>query len=156
MAKTGRPLVTIIAPTAPAALLTAKIFINYIIELPSQKTPPLSKTQKQQRCKVMPSKKQVIKTYLTNEEYGEIQAQAEKAGLSLSKFVSRVSLGYQVPSLENQQARRELLKINADLGRLGGLLKQTLASGFDAATIKTLLRQIDIRQNELKAAVRRI
>ena len=104
----------------------------------------------------MPSKKQTIKTYLTKEEYGEIQTQAKKTGLSLSKFVRRVSLGYQVPSLENHQARRELLKINADLGRLGGMLKQTLASGFDPATIKALLKQIDARQNELKDAVRRI
>ncbi len=104
----------------------------------------------------MPSKKQIIKTYLTEEEFGEIQAQAKRAGLSLSKFVSRLSLGYQVPSLENHQARRELLKINADLGRLGGLLKQALANGAEPQQVKALLKQIDDRQNELKDAVRRV
>ena len=104
----------------------------------------------------MPSKKQIIKTYLTEEEFGEIQPQAKRAGLSLSKFVSRLSLGYQVPSLENHQARRELLKINADLGRLGGLLKQVLANGADPVAIKRLLGQIDARQKELKDAARRI
>lgn len=104
----------------------------------------------------MPSKKPVIKTYLTEAEYGEIQRLAKQTGLSLSKFVARISLGYQVPSLENQQARRELLKINADLGRLGGLLKQALAQGADKPTISRLLGQLDQRQLELKAAVKRI
>lgn len=104
----------------------------------------------------MPSNKLVIKTYLTEAEFGEIQTQANKAGLSLSRFVARVSLGYQVAGLENQQARRELLKINADLGRLGGLLKQALAQGADKSSISKLLGQIDQRQLELKEAVKRI
>ena len=104
----------------------------------------------------MPSKKQRVTAYLTEQEYGEIQTQAKRAGLSLSRFVARVSSGYQVPSLEHQQARRELLKINADLGRLGGLLKQALFQGADKPTVYRLLRQIDQTQAELKAAVRRI
>ena len=104
----------------------------------------------------MPSNKLRLTTYLTEQEFGEIQAQANRAGLSLSKFVARVSLGYQVPSREDQQARRELLKINADLGRLGGLLKQALAQGADKPTISRLLGQIDQCQLELKAAVKRI
>jgi len=109
----------------------------------------------------MPSKKTVLKTYLTPEEYGKIMASADRTGLSLSTFAKRVCLGLSVPSLENQQARRELLKINADLGRLGGLFKLCLSEKEEPLValhqeVRRVLREIEARQRELKAAVTRI
>jgi len=109
----------------------------------------------------MPSKKAVLKTYLTPEEYGKIIESADRTGLSLSTFAKRLCLGLPVPSLENQKARRELLKVNADLGRLGGLFKLCLSEkeGPLAALhqeIRRVLREIEIRQREIKAAVARI
>ena len=109
----------------------------------------------------MPSKKTVLKTYLTPEEYEKIIESADKAGVSLSAFAKRVCLGQPVPSLENQRARRELLRINADLGRLGGLVKLCLSDkeGVHQAIhqeIRRVLREIEARQRELKAAVARI
>jgi hypothetical protein len=109
----------------------------------------------------MPSKKAVLKTYLTPEEYEKILECADKTGLSLSTFAKRVCLGMSVPSLENQKARRELLKVNADLGRLGGLFKLCLSKreGPLAALhqeARRVLREIEARQRELKAAVARI
>ena len=65
----------------------------------------------------MPSKKIVLKAYLAPGEYEQIMESADKSGLTLSAFTKRVCLGQQVPSMENQQVRRELLRINADLGR---------------------------------------
>jgi hypothetical protein len=41
----------------------------------------------------MPSKKLILRTYLTPEELGEIRASAAKAGLSLSTFSKRGCLG---------------------------------------------------------------
>ena len=55
---------------------------------------------------------------------------------------------------KTQQARLELLRINADLGRLGGLLKRALAEGHDKAAVIRLLRQIDQTQANLKEKVR--
>lgn len=104
----------------------------------------------------MPSKKLILKTYLTPEELGEIRASAAKAGLSLSTFSKRVCLGYTVPSLEHQEARLELRRLKGDLGRLGGLLKQALANGADRLTIHKLLHELDARQREVQAAVGRI
>ena len=63
----------------------------------------------------MPSKKLILRTYLTPEELGEIRASAAKAGLSLSTFSKRVCLGYTVPSLEHQEARLELRRLKGDL-----------------------------------------
>ena len=101
----------------------------------------------------MPSKKIILRTYLTPEEYEQIRASANKAGLSLSTFSKRVCLGYFVPSLEHQVARIELRRLKGDLGRLGGLVKQALANGADRQTIYRLLHELDARQREVQQAI---
>ena len=109
----------------------------------------------------MPSKKAVLKSYLTPEEYEKIMESADRTGLSLSTFAKRVCLGLPVPSLENQQARRELLKVNADLGRLGGLFKLCLSEKNRPLValhqeVRRVLWEIEARQRELKAAIAKI
>ncbi len=107
----------------------------------------------------MPSKKQRITVYLGPEEYRQIQESATKAGISLSTFCKRVSLGTPVPGLEHRQAVKDILKASADLGRLGGLFKLALSStpdGADKMTLQRLLREIDMGQKDLKAAARKI
>ncbi len=95
-----------------------------------------------------------IKAYVTPEESIRIMESSQRAGLTLSEFIRRVCLGFRVESREDQQARRELLKVNADLGRLGGLLKQTLAAGHSKEQIYGLLHKVDQLQAELKARIR--
>ena len=104
----------------------------------------------------MPSKKHVLKIYLTPEEFGEIRTSADRAGLSLSTFSRRVCLGFTVPSLEHQEARLELRRLKGDLGRLGGRVKQALANGADRHLVHRLLHELDARQREVQAAVGRI
>jgi len=107
----------------------------------------------------MPSKKQRITVYLGPEEYSRIQESASKAGLSLSTFCQRVCLGTPVQGLEHRQAVKDILKANADLGRLGGLFKLALSStleGQDRLTLQRLLREIDMSQSLLKTSARKI
>ena len=104
----------------------------------------------------MPSKKIILRTYLTPEEYEQIRASANKAGLSLSTFSKRVCLGYFVPSLEHQAVRIELRRLKGDLGRLGGLLKQAITAGGDKITLQRLLREVEAGMRELKAAAMRV
>jgi uncharacterized protein (UPF0128 family) len=106
----------------------------------------------------MPSKKQRIAVYLGPDEYKEIQESANRAGISMSTFCKRVCTGLPVPSMEHKDAVREIIKARADLGRLGGLFKLALASteGADRMTLQRLLREIDMGQNLLKAAARKI
>lgn len=66
-----------------------------------------------------PRRTEQIKAYVTLEEFALIMESSDRAGLSMSEFARRVCLGFRVESREDQQARRELLKVNADLGRLG-------------------------------------
>ena len=62
-----------------------------------------------------PRRTEQVKAYVTPEEFTLIMESSERAGLSLSEFARRVCLGFRVESREDQQARRELLKVNANL-----------------------------------------
>ena len=104
----------------------------------------------------MPSRKLILKTYLSPQEFDAIRASADRAGLSLSTFSKRICLGYSVPSLEHHEAWQELRRLRADLGRLGGLIKQALAGGADRHTIHCLLHELDARQREVRATMERI
>ena len=102
----------------------------------------------------MPSKKKRITVYLSQEEYDAILASANRAKLSLSTFSKRVCLGTPVPSLEQQEARLELRRLKGDLGRLGGLFKQCLTDNKGPEhELRRLLREIDMRQKELKEVI---
>ena len=74
----------------------------------------------------MPTKIPFIKTYLHPEEYERLSSQAKNAGLSNSRYLKLVALGQEVRSTVDQKVFLALLKSNADLGRLGGLLKHHL------------------------------
>jgi hypothetical protein len=104
----------------------------------------------------MPSKKQRITVYLGAGEYSQIQTSAQRAGLPLSTFCKRVCTGTPVPGLEHRQAVKDILKANADLGRLGGLLKLALSEDGDKIALPRLLREIEAGQSALKAAARNI
>jgi len=101
----------------------------------------------------MPSpNRKAAKAYLTPEEYGQVSAMAKQAGLSVSTFVKRVSLGERVRSKEDQQTIIALHKANADFGRVGGLLKLALSSGQSGVLTfecRGLLRQIEKSQAEV-------
>ncbi len=101
-------------------------------------------------------RKNIIKAYITDDEYNEISESCSRSGLSISTFIQRVCLGSIVPSREDAQARRELLKVNADLGRLGGLLKQAITTCGEREKIRPLLKEIEILQLELKEKVKAI
>ena len=105
----------------------------------------------------MPSKKQRIIMYLTPEEHTQISESAARAGISRSTFAKRVCIGMPVHSIEHKEAVQDMLKIRADLGRLGGLFKLALGEGKGPAhELHRLLREFEARQNELKAAAIRM
>ncbi len=108
----------------------------------------------------MPSpNKKVLHAYVTPEEYGQIKAMADQAGLSISTFVKRVCLGQEVRSNADQEAVRALLQANADLGRLGGLFKMALSegkAGVKAFDFRQTLRQIEKSQAQVVAHCRAV
>ncbi|WP_203544834.1 conjugal transfer protein TraJ [Desulfovibrio sp. JC010] len=105
----------------------------------------------------MPSKKQVIKTYVSAEEYAQISKTAQQCSLSLSAFAKAVCLGHEIKSKTDQQARRDMLKVNADQGRLGGLLKMFIMDDTpQRKDAERLLDEIHQLQKEIVQKVRTI
>lgn len=58
----------------------------------------------------------------------EIKSKAQESGLTVAEYLRNLGLGYQVPSAIDNRQVDALLKINADLGRLGGLIKLWLTN----------------------------
>lgn len=96
-----------------------------------------------------------IKVYCLPEEKTRIQENAQASGLSVASFIRKVAMGYQVESIVDIKQVVELSRVNADLGRLGGLLKLWLANDprtidFSPTLIKTLLAKIESTRQELR------
>lgn len=105
----------------------------------------------------MPTKKKLCATYYTDEEYQEVKANAERAGLSISKYLRLTSLGQPVKSLEYEKERMELRALKGAIGQIGGLLKQAIA--LDAAPreqINPHLRKLDSCRMDIQTLIRKI
>lgn len=102
-----------------------------------------------------------LRVPVLSSEETEIKNNAKKAGLSVAEYLRRLGMGYQIESVLDQEKIHTLVKINADLGRLGGLLKLWLSneerlSRFSPAMITALLHRIQNTQEELLTAVKKI
>ena len=89
-----------------------------------------------------------LKVYCLPDEREAIEANAKQAGLSVSTYLRRIGQGRQVKSVVDAEQVRELVRVNGDLGRLGGLLKLWLTNDAKAAqigtpTIRAVLNRID-------------
>jgi len=65
---------------------------------------------------------------MDREEMDDIAARAAACGLPISAYLRNLGRGYSPPSVLDSQAILGLLKVNADQGRLGGLLKLWLST----------------------------
>lgn len=69
-----------------------------------------------------------ISVWVLPEERDTIMRYAVEAGLPASTYLRVAGMGERPPSALDLDRIRELLKVNADLGRLGGLLKLWLSN----------------------------
>lgn len=106
-----------------------------------------------------------LKVYCLPDEKEQIQANARAVGLSVSTFLLRVGAGYEVKSTLDSKLVAELAKVNADLGRLGGLLKLWLTddkklavagSVWSQGTVRALLKRLEDTQAAMLETVRRV
>lgn len=102
-----------------------------------------------------------VKVYCMPDERAQLQASASAAHKSLSTYLLNVGLGYPVRSILDQRCVEDLLRVNADMGRLGGLLKLWLTNdertaAFSESTIRALLSKIEATQDELLDVVRTV
>ncbi|WP_087109842.1 conjugal transfer transcriptional regulator TraJ [Halomonas citrativorans] len=95
-----------------------------------------------------------LKVYCLPQERELIELNAKRAGRSVAGYLREVGQGYQVNCVTDYEHVRELVRINGDLGRLGGLLKLWLTDDvrtapFGTATILKLLGRIEATQEDM-------
>lgn len=106
-----------------------------------------------------------LKVYCLPSEREKIALNAEAVGLTVSSYLLSVGIGYEIKSTLDSKLVGDLVKVNADLGRLGGLLKLWLtddkklaATGHSLteATVRALLKRIEDTQSMMYEAVSRL
>lgn len=98
-----------------------------------------------------------VSVYLNDEEKTRLDELAKQLRLSRSDLFRRLIMSYHIPKAEDfvaWQGIRDLLKVNADLARLGNLVKMIADDLPDdlAGRYQTLHGELTRTQEELKAA----
>ena len=73
----------------------------------------------------------------------------------MARYLREVGQGYKISGVMDYEKVLELIRINGDLGRLGGLLKLWLsndekAAQYGSTTIQSLLLKIEQTQEEMR------
>ena len=97
--------------------------------------------------------KVTVKSYMTPAERDKIYHTANRLGISSSEYMRRVVTGLRLPQPGNAQSVRDLLKVNADLARLGNLFKLALDEGTEL-DLGGLAGEIAETQALLKSKIR--
>jgi hypothetical protein len=111
------------------------------------------KTQKHKR------KEAAVLIPLLPKEKAVIRENAETAGMPLAVYMRQVSLGYRPRQRINPALVGDLSKVNADQGRLGGLLKLWLVKderNTGEIDIRTLLNDLIKTQIEIMRIVKNL
>ena len=99
-------------------------------------------------------RRQHLRVPVFREEKELIEANAKRAGVSVARYLRDVGQGYQIKGVMDYEYVRELVRVNGDLGRLGGLLKLWLTDDdrtarFGVSTILALLGKIEATQDKI-------
>jgi hypothetical protein len=99
-----------------------------------------------------------LKVFVSQAEQAAIDGAAKHLGMSTSAYLRSLGLGYQPVGRLDQEAAEHLVRVNADLSRLGNLLKLWLSDdaklevfkpGQAAAYIGRLLPAIHANQVQM-------
>lgn len=107
---------------------------------------------------------EIVMVRVTVEEKAQLQAAARSAALTVPEYLRQLGARNEVKSKVDQRSLLNLLKVSADLGRLGGLLKLWLSESgqypqrnkVSHIDIFDLLNKIAAGQNEVRELARRL
>jgi hypothetical protein len=117
--------------------------------------------------KKKPSRQRIqsLKVWVLPAEASAIKSNAKDCSLPVAAYLRNLGLNYKPKTILDANSVLELVKVNGDLGRLGGLLKMLLtneekvkALGKEqvAAKIDSLLEEIEATQALLFETVKRV
>ncbi len=94
-------------------------------------------------------------------EKATITKKAERAGISVSKFVREAALNIKIQSMADTKAVEEMVKINADLGRLGRLFKLAINDKaanrmFKKEDLENLLKNIESQIQTMRNVMKKV
>ena len=93
-----------------------------------------------------------MESYVTVDERDHIKALAGQLNISMSEVIRRLVIGAQLPDAGRYQAVRDMVRVNADLARLGNLLKLGIdEESLDPSAAMDLLGNIRTRQAQIAA-----
>ena len=94
----------------------------------------------------------LVKVYLSPDEKEQLRTMSARMRLSVSDMVRRIATNAGLPDPGRYEAIRELVRINADLARLGNLLKLGIdEENLERDKAMELLAEIRMRPGRDKA-----
>ena len=103
-----------------------------------------------------------LRVPVRDDEEAVIKENAGRAGLSIAEYLRRVGMGHHIRGVIDEQKVLELAKVNADMGRLGGLLKLWLTDDkklskagavWTEGTVRALLKRLEDTQTQMLGKV---
>ena len=108
-------------------------------------------------------RKKAIYVWVKADEKEQIEANAKACKKSASSFLRELGMGYTPKSMVDHEAVSDLMQLNGDLGRMGGLLKMWLTNDEDfrgregeMVEVATLLSRINELRDEIREKVRSV
>ena len=90
---------------------------------------------------------------LANAHVAQLSALAEASGLSRNEIMRRLLLSQQIPSAAERRDIQQILRVQKEQSRLGGLLKKALTEREEKASLRQTLAEIERNAVELRRAV---
>jgi hypothetical protein len=96
--------------------------------------------------------------WVTAAEKAAIAEKAAAHSMSASAYLRALGLALPIQSTIDHRAVLDLLKINGDLGRLGGLIKMWLSSNqsFESGSGQAMERKLDGTLNQIRSLQKKL
>jgi len=85
-----------------------------------------------------------------DEHIAQLRALAEASGFTQGEIIRRVLLSAKIPSARARQEIQDLLRIQREQNRLGGLLKKALTEREEKAELRRTLVEVERNAAELR------
>jgi hypothetical protein len=88
-----------------------------------------------------------------DEHVARLEALAEASGFTRGELLRRALLNAEIPSARARQEVQDLLKIQREQNRLGGLLKKALTERDEKAALRRTLAEVERNGRELRRVI---
>jgi hypothetical protein len=90
---------------------------------------------------------------MTDEHVAHLNDIANASGLKRNEVMRRALLGEDIPSARTRQEVQDLLRIQREQNRLGGLLKKALTEREEKASLRRTLVEVERNAAELRRVI---